>query len=366
MTHDKPYESCIVNSHNEWDPLEEVIVGVLGGACHPSWEMGFEATTPVEILERSRRLQLTHGGMAEAPEQEEIAERELEGFVAALEGAGVTVRRPDPFNHARPHVTPHWAISGGNCQANPRDVLIVLGEEILEAPMALRSRYFEFLAYRRLVKEYFRRGAGWATAPKPELSSRTYDAYFQRGRGYVTTDFEPVFDAADMSRFGRDVFIQRSHVTNDMGIDWLRRHLEPRGYRLHRIEFEDYRAEHIDATFVPLAPGKLMVNPERPIKELPKIFARSDWEIREAPLSTFPSTHPKHSSFRWFNMNLFSLDENRVFVEQNEEPMIEFLQNWGFEPIALPFRNVYRYGGSFHCATVDIRRRGTRQEYFHE
>ena len=29
-----------------------------------------------------------------------------------------------------------------------------------------------------------------------------------------------------------------------------------------------------------------------------------------------------------------------------------------------PFRNNYKYGGSFHCATVDIRRRGTLQSYF--
>ncbi len=28
---------CPVNSHNEWDPLEEVIVGTLDGAMFPEW-----------------------------------------------------------------------------------------------------------------------------------------------------------------------------------------------------------------------------------------------------------------------------------------------------------------------------------------
>ena len=41
-----------------------------------------------------------------------------------------------------------------------------------------------------------------------------------------------------------------------------------------------------------------------------------------------------------------------------------FLKEHGFEPIPCPFRNNYKFGGSFHCATVDVRRRGTLQSYF--
>ena len=41
-----------------------------------------------------------------------------------------------------------------------------------------------------------------------------------------------------------------------------------------------------------------------------------------------------------------------------------FLRDWGFEPIPCAFRHAYKFGGSFHCATVDIRRRGTLQSYF--
>ena len=35
---------------------------------------------------------------------------------------------------------------------------------------------------------------------------------------FVTTEFEPVFDAAEFTRIGRDLFVQRSQVTNDFGI----------------------------------------------------------------------------------------------------------------------------------------------------
>jgi len=353
----------VVNSHNEWDPLEEVIVGTLEGAADLPWEIGLEAVTAVEHLERSRRYATVSGGQSVPEAHKILAKSELEELVRILESEGVRVRRPDAIDHARPHGTPEWISAGGNCQANPRDVLIVFGDEILEAPMCWRSRYFEFMAYRRLLKEYFHAGARWTAAPKPQLSNPTYDSEWKRGKTYVSTEFEPVFDAADVARCGRDIFIQRSHVTNDFGIEWIRRHLGD-DYRVHRVEFDDYRAIHIDATFVPLAPGKLLVNPDRPIKELPEVIRNSDWELLEAPRSTLPESHPWYHSFRWLSMNVLNLDEKRVIVEKNEEPTIQALKKWGFEPIPCPFRANYRFGGSFHCATVDIRRHGSLQSYF--
>lgn len=59
--------------------------------------------------------------------------------------------------------------------AMPRDILMVVGNEIIEAPMAWRSRFFEYRAYRPLIKEYFRKGAKWTTAPKPTMANELYD-----------------------------------------------------------------------------------------------------------------------------------------------------------------------------------------------
>lgn len=57
----------------------------------------------------------------------------------------------------------------------PRDILLVVGNEIIECPMAWRSRFFEYRAYRSLMKEYFLKGAKWTTAPKPQMSDELYD-----------------------------------------------------------------------------------------------------------------------------------------------------------------------------------------------
>lgn len=363
MTKPAANDLPVVNSFNEWDPLEEVIVGTLDGAVNLPWEISLHAVTPAEDVERARTFALAHGGSAVAPFTSVPAQKELDEFVKILQAEGVTVRRPDPVNHSRPISTPEWTSPAGNCHANPRDVLIVFGNEIVEAPMAWRSRYFEFFAYRSLVKEYWSKGAKWTAAPKPTMSSRLYNHEWKRGEEYVTTDFEPVWDAADMARCGKDIFIQRSHVTNDAGIEWIRRHLGDT-YNLHRIEFADDRAIHIDATFVPLGPGKVMVNPDRPIREMPACFKRAGWDVLTAPRSTMSPSHPSYRSFRWLSMNMLNLDEKRVIVEASEEPMIKALKSWGFEPIPCNFRKVYRYGGSFHCYTVDIRRRGGLQDYF--
>ncbi len=364
MTENAESTVPVVNSWNEWDPLEEVIVGVLDGAASLTWEVGFEAVTAVEHMDRSRKYHRAHGGKRIEKLHSAIAQRELTEFVKVLKGEGVRVRRPEAIDHASPIVTPQWSTQGGNCQANPRDVLIVFGNEILEAPMAWRSRYFEFLAYRKLCKEYFKAGAGWKSCPKPAMNERSYDFDWKRGEDYVTTEYEPLFDAADMARCGKDIFIQRSHVTNDFGIDWLKRSYPD--FRFHRVEFEDYRAIHIDATFVPLRPGLALTNPDRPMKNTETLewMKKCGWELIEAPRSTLPESHPWYHSFRWLSMNMLNIDEERVIVEAAEEPTINFLKDLGFKPIPVAFRNNYKYGGSFHCATVDIRRNGTLKNYF--
>ena len=350
-----------VCSYNEWDPLEEVIVGVLDGAAVPSWHVALKATMPEDhwpLFERA-------GGQLFDKELVARGARELDELARILTAEGVHVRRPDPVSQAVPFSTPNWQSTGGLYAAMPRDLLLVVGEEIIEAPMAWRCRYFEHAAYRRLLKEYFHRGARWTAAPKPELHEDLFDAGYVESEDeddprFVITELEPTFDAADFIRCGRDIFVQRSQVTNLFGIRWLARHIGPT-YRIHVLSFRDSAPMHIDATLMPLAPGKLLVNPER-VPKIPPIF--SGWDVLESPPSTIPDSHPMFMSSRWVNMNVLMLDEKRVIVESQEEPLIRALTDFGFTCIPCPFRHVMSFGGAFHCVTCDVRRRGTLQSYF--
>ena len=178
----------------------------------------------------------------------------------------------------------------------------------------------------------------------------------------ILTEFEPLFDAADVIKCGRDVFVAQSSCCNRFGIGWLQRQLGTE-YRVHEVEVYDTHPMHIDATFYPLAPGKLLINPER-VHKVPDMFKKSGWEILTCPEPIMPKTHPMYTCSSWISMNVVMLDEERVIISREEEPLINALKSWGFKPIPCNFYDFETIGGGLHCASVDIRRAGDLRSYF--
>ncbi|KAJ9465676.1 Inosamine-phosphate amidinotransferase 1 [Diplonema papillatum] len=371
--HRRASGSPAVNSHTEWDPLEEVIVGSVDGAAVPEWHVSGKAVWPPGQHQFFKDNQ----GRPFPPDLVARAASELEYLCEVLRGEGITVRRPEaPMGFDKGYETPDFKSKSGLYAAMPRDVLIVFGNEIIEAPMAWRSRFFEYRPYRKLIKEYFSKGAKWTAAPKPLMSDDLYNSAWEKSGSFdsVVTEFEPVFDAAEFVRVGADVFTQLSHVTNQFGIDWLRRHLGP-DYTVHVLDFDDRNGMHIDGTFIPIAEGKLLVNPTKPCLtgnvrttfmhggrerelRLPECF--KDWDVLLAPTPTVPSSVPLYFTSPWTaTANVLMLDDKKVIVEANEAEAIARFKEWGFLPIPVPFRSFLPFGGSFHCATCDVRRKGS-------
>jgi glycine amidinotransferase len=353
-----------VSSYNEWDSLEEVIVGRLEGATIPSNHVSVTFNLPPLAAKVYRFA----AGFRYPKWMVRLAQRELDEFIRILEGEGVTVRRPDVIDFATRYRSRYWS-SRGFCVACPRDPFLIIGDEIIETPSCWRSRYFEADAYRALFKEYFAKGARWTAAPRPQLRDELFDYGYRvpepgEPQRFVVNEFEPVFDAADFVRCGRDLFVTRSNVTNRLGIEWLRRHLGPT-FRIHEIESRCRQPMHIDSTFMPLAPGKVLVNPDYcDVERLPAIL--KTWDILIAPrpdpmqgiMSRISMCSP------WTSINVLMLDEERVVVDKSQVTLIAALKDWGFKPIPCAFLNYGPFGGSFHCATLDVRRRGTLQSYF--
>ena len=76
-----------------------------------------------------------------------------------------------------------------------------------------------------------------------------------------------------------------------------------------------------------------------------------------------PADVELHMSSRWISMNIVMLDERTVVVEEHERDLIDAFKRWGFDPVPCSFLNFNRFGGSFHCATLDVRRRGALRSY---
>ncbi|GAA1461778.1 hypothetical protein NE857_02065 [Nocardiopsis exhalans] len=374
---DTPVASA-VSSYNEWDPLEEVIVGTIGGVTIPPLTREMKVMVRRDYWDFYRK----HAGEPYPEELVKGAARALDNLQKVLEDEGVAVTRPDPVDYAATRFrTPHFE-STGFFNADVRDVLLVVGDEIIEAPMALPPRYFEHFKYRSLLQRYFERGGRWTAAPKCTMGQWMYDqdypeehlAYFRGDPDipddvgplvgqYMTKEVEPCFDAADFVRFGRDIIVQRSQVTNELGIRWLERHLGAE-YRIHRARFRSSGPVHIDTTWVPLGEGRVLTCPARPClsPEIMDMFQRAGWEIHEAPEGVAPAEFQLSS--RWLSMNLLVIGDERVVVDKHEEPTIKMLKSLGIKPVLVDFKDHYVFGGGLHCATLDVRRRGGLKSYF--
>ena len=206
-----------VNSHNDWDPLEEVIVGSIRGGVVPRMDPSFYTF---------------HGPFDEGDEHHigpipesivEETEEDIDEFVKVLTSFGVNVRRPSFVDHSTMISTPYWE-NEGQFSLMPRDCLIVIGDEILETPMMCRSRQCETLGFKDLLIEYFKTGAKWAASPKPRLLDSGYDIPNKTALPELN-NLEPIFDAANILRCGRDLFFNVNMSGNRLGLNWLQSHL---------------------------------------------------------------------------------------------------------------------------------------------
>ena len=361
----------VVNSWNDFDSLRHVIVGRADFTCIPPTEPATEAKIPEDSDMRGlwgpRPLHTV-----------EAANRQLDTLTQALEAKGIRVDRPTPIQWNQAVTTPDFMTGTMFGCMPPRDVLLTVGKEILSAPMSFRCRYWEYLAYHDLMQRYFDEDPGfrWEQAPRPRLTSDAYQAgYFDEitleerlrrtaALDFVTTEHEPLFDAADVLRIGKDLFCQHGLTTNRRGMEWLKRHYPD--HRVHAVNFPgDPYPIHIDATFVPLRPGLVMNNPKRPLPaEQRKIFEANDWEIIHAAQPANDKPPPLCYSSVWLSMNVLVVNHQTVIVEASEVHQMDQLDKLQFEVIPMPFRDAYPFGGGLHCATADVFREGKCEDYF--
>eukprot|EP01062_Namystynia_karyoxenos_P084277 TRINITY_DN987_c0_g1_i1.p1 TRINITY_DN987_c0_g1~~TRINITY_DN987_c0_g1_i1.p1 ORF type:complete len:1313 (+),score=468.07 TRINITY_DN987_c0_g1_i1:211-4149(+) len=356
---------------NEWDPLEEVIVGIADGNAVPPLEEAHHA----KVWDKPH-IQGTAGQLRRA-ESVRKANRQLDNFAAILEARGITVRRPRAEPNT-PIITPHWEVKVVNGWTCPRDCLLAVGNELIEAPMSWRSRVNESNAYRDILNDYFRRDKNmrWISAPRPELTDRLYRKMrdvpaeqrknMSASREFVThDDVEPVFDAADCMKFGNDLFVIHGNTTNLAGIQWLRQHLAPLGVRVQVLHFPQIpNPSHLDAYIMPLRPGLMLALPQLCDGPELDVFRRNGWRVMPIAPPCGPPLSPLAKSSPWIHLNMFGIDPETVVVDEEETYLIQQLEELGMQCIPVPFRDVIEFGGGLHCCTQDVRRRCSPADYF--
>lgn len=350
-----PSADTNICSYNEWDPLEEVIVGATAKAQFSRYDVSVQAIAKVGPEVYGARESLPYD-----PRILDEAEEDLARLVGIFESLGVKVHRPQFLDHSRSFGTPDWSTDGFYSYC-PRDSLMVVGKTVIEAPMAMRGRYFETFAYRRLLSDAARQGTRWIAAPKPRLLDSIFRPH--AANELALLDEEPVFDAANVIRAGRDLLYLVSDTGNELGCQWLQSALGSE-FRVHPCR-NLYSSIHIDSTIALLRPGLALINPER-VRDDNLPAPLRGWDLIRAPemvdLGLQGEPLPWPSSI-WIGMNLLMVNPSLAIVDAKQAALHRLLERHGIDVIPLSLRHARTLGGGIHCATLDLRRRGTLESY---
>lgn len=382
-----------LNSYDEWSPLREAVVG--SAVNFMTLDMDLSSKLFFHNYTRSI-IQSGYGqdagrtatGGRPRPSTrwlrkqsyiEELCE-DLDGLASTLEDLGVKVYRPMEIQPDAECRTPYWETSC-NAALNVRDQTIVLGDEILETPPLVRSRYFENDLLKPVFYRYFRQGARWTVMPKPIMTDRSFDRsyveavssdlaathrmYPQQSSSY-DVGHEIMIDAAQCIRFGKDLLINVATANHELGFQWLQRHLGDR-FRLHRVH--RLSDNHIDSMLLPLRPGKLLVRSSEFVQQLPEPLRK--WDIIVAPepaANQFPvyGDDDLILTSRYIDVNVLSIDQQRVLVNSLFPELIQTLESHGFTAIPVKHRHRRLFAGGIRCDTLDLVRDGSQEDCFYQ
>ena len=305
----------MINSVNEWDPLEAVVVGEASHANWPSKDPVFAR----EMSESSWKETPPPSG----PAPQFIIDqtnRELDTLCEVLLKNGVTVYRPKPQD---------YVALDGMYNYCPRDRLLIAGDTVVDCNMMYPCRNQEIKSYYRLLGD-----------AKTILT-------MPRDQGMT-------LDAANICRLGDTWLFLESASGNRAAYDWLVRKFPHINIELCNF----YSGVHIDSTITPLREGLVLLNGSRVNEEnCPKAF--KDWEkmymmdigIAAQDFYQFPYAS------KWIGMNMLVLNPQTVIIDAAQEQLINILRAKGIDCIPLTLTHSRTLGGGFHCVTLDTRRR---------
>jgi glycine amidinotransferase/scyllo-inosamine-4-phosphate amidinotransferase 1 len=305
----------MIDSRNEWNPLEAVVVG---DATAANWPM----TDPVFAQEALNSL-WTQSPAPAGPVPQFIvdeANRELDTLCETLVRYGTTVYRPRPMDFPKRQ---------GMYNYCPRDRLLVAGDVVVDVNMMYPCRNQEIENYDRIL------GDAKQVITMPRDSGMT-------------------LDAANICRLGDTWLFLESASGNRAAYEWLCAQFS--NITIELCNF--YSGVHIDSTVTPLRKGLVLLNANRVTEQnCPKAF--QDWEriyITEDQIVAQDFYQYPYAS-KWIAMNMLALDPETVIIDAAQTELIKILKSRGIDSIPLTLSHSRTLGGGFHCVTLDVRRR---------
>lgn len=305
----------MLNTLNEWDPLEAIMVGSATNANWPS-------TDPV-FAQESEKTSWKETPVPSGPVPDWIidqANRELDDLSEILVRFGVKVYRPRPLDFVK---------FQGMYNYCPRDRLLIWGDTVVDCAMMYPCRDQEILSYTSVLEQ-----------------ARSIMS-MPRNAGLV-------LDAANVCRLGDSWLFLESDSGNHAAYEWLCDKFPQVNIELCNF----YSGVHIDSTIVPLREGLVLMNSTRVSPgNCPKVL--QDWEkiwVTEEMIVAQDFYQYPYAS-KWIGMNMLAVDPETVICDAKQTRLHEVLRKRKINVVPMELSHARTLGGGFHCVTLDLNRR---------
>ena len=316
-------------SKNEWDPLKKVIVGLADFARIPLMDKSLRTVNYSHV---TKDIEYVPVGLYPIQVIQE-ANEDLDRLASELIKLGIEVVRPmnrptDYYNYC------------------PRDLATIIDTKAIIAPMSLQSRKDDYKNIESELKNIY------YVPNDQDDSNYNYESIGNKDI-LALNEYHPKFDAANLIRANDEILYLVSNSGNKKGASYLQE-LLGNNYKVRTLEGV-YSYMHIDSTVAFLREGLMLLNPSRiPDKSImPKPFC--DWDAIYCPdpvdighFGIYNNASP------WINVNLLSISDKLVVLEEHQEPLRLELEKYGIESLMLPMRHARTLGGCFHCVTLDL------------
>jgi len=341
------------HSYDEWSDLQEIIVGNVRGSIIPTVDQSLRNFMYANLsIEKIKEIIRPYDKMI----IEESIE-DLDNLSNKLTELGVKVYRPADFDHQNEIRNSYWSTTGWS-NFCPRDIMLILGDVLIEVPSPMRSRIFEVHAYHDILYHFMKTGGKWISSPRPKIKDDSFQ--FDNLKVSTLKNKEILFDAANVIRMGKDILYQVSNSGNIFGYEWLKS-IFPK-YNIHLVK-KSYSGAHLDSTIIPIKPGLVLFNSNRVFhNSYPEYFKNWDKIFFNDIVDTKSFDYGISTSA--IGLNILSVNENLVIVDENQTPLMKKLKSFNIESIPMKMRHSRILGGGFHCVTLDLRRKGNFESYY--
>lgn len=314
-------------SKNEWDPLKKVIVGLADFARIPALDKSLRTVNYSHLTE----INNIYSGLYPIDVIRE-ANEDLDRLTDELIKLGVEVVRPmnrptDYYNYC------------------PRDIATIIDTRSIVTPMSLQSRKDDYKNIEHHLKNIY-------YVPNDQ-SDDNYNLNSVGNKDILAlNEINPKFDAANILRANDDILYLVSNSGNRKGAEYLQELLGS-NHTVHLLEGV-YSYMHIDSTVAFLREGLMLLNPSRIPDKSIMPYPFNTWDAIYCPEPVdIGYTYYNHAS-SWINVNLLSVTDKLVILEEHQEPTRKELEKYGIECLMLPMRHARTLGGCFHCVTLDL------------